>query len=254
MTSSVKLEDNDEEIQILSNPSKAVMILDLSSDDSNDDIDSFQSSKEVINHGLKRERVIKTEFALGQNEPPRKKPRLATQNSIKLEPENTRSRTQKSVDIINKKQVRKAGKNNFTFYKMKSGLNYAGKCCNDNCIAFKQPVIMQKRFGIFEPLKEAENDLIQCPSCETPFEIKGIYLYRTRTKIQSQLLNDNESNTETVIVRDGDYFVFGQKVARSGSNNHNNNNSNKENHDSKLIVNGSSSCVYKSLRFVVNKL
>eukprot|EP01084_Bolivina_argentea_P064138 117012_1 len=81
---------------------------------------------------------------------------------------------------VEKKVVQFTGKNNYHFWCVNNGINYAGKCSTNNCKAKGEPVIFQRGFDNngFNPLDEQWEEIPKCPGCKQVFDINSYYLYR----------------------------------------------------------------------------
>eukprot|EP01083_Nonionella_stella_P061650 160605_1 len=74
--------------------------------------------------------------------------------------------------------------NNFHFYSISHGLNYVGKCNNQSCKAFREPVIMPRGFGEnIRPFEEGVGGKIVCPGCKTGFKLEEFTLFQCDCKV-----------------------------------------------------------------------
>ena len=115
----------------------------------------------------------------------------------------------KHVDLdIGHEDYGKIGKNKYHHWSLRKGLNYAGKCYNDKCVAYKEPITMYKNFGIMDVVDDQEKDSIICPLCSKDFKLESIRLYKCNAKAKYRLLNDDDDFKEKEYTATGGRYVI----------------------------------------------
>eukprot|EP01084_Bolivina_argentea_P064137 117011_1 len=81
---------------------------------------------------------------------------------------------------VEKKYKKSTGKNDLHFWKVYSGINYAGICENKHCKAHGERVMCARRYDSdgFNPLNEQFEEIPKCPGCKKVFNINSYYLYQ----------------------------------------------------------------------------
>ncbi|ETO11412.1 ubiquitin [Reticulomyxa filosa] len=89
-----------------------------------------------------------------------------------------------SAPDVDKQQTKKTGKNEFRYWTVSPGLNYGGRCSNEDCKACDERVMASRGFGKFQPnIDEHVEEVIRCPGCKQTFEPSGFYFYRCNVSI-----------------------------------------------------------------------
>jgi len=98
---------------------------------------------------------------------------------------------------VNQQDFIQTGKNDYQFFSVSPGLNYAGHCKEKNCVAGKnnEPIVCHRGFGESIRPNEDEDganldkssfDGIKCPGCKTKFVVDNYYLYSCNAEIISR--------------------------------------------------------------------
>ena len=104
----------------------------------------------------------------------------------------------------------KPGRNSYKYYYVKPGLNYGGKCEQDDCKVHGEKVICHRGFGTFDVGSDkAFNEVILCPGCKKPFQLELYFIYQADATIKYKKKGEKTQKIPKVIQGD-DIWKLGQ--------------------------------------------
>jgi len=114
-------------------------------------------------------------------------------------------------DVTKQKSVR-LGKNNYLYWKVAPGLNYAGTCHNKTCNAYQQKVMMHRGFDEeIDPDKdEHKKEIIKCPGCKTKFDLQAFYFFECNVEMSYKKQGDQTMTNFNRRVN-GDVWKLGEE-------------------------------------------
>eukprot|EP01083_Nonionella_stella_P035314 96399_1 len=206
-------EEEDSDLEIIPNPPprKGPMI-DLSenhnnekhsqrlSDNQNHDVDTNR------NGSNSKKRVIKF-----KKEPSKKRKLNSKPNTNETKPLRVN---------VKQKETRDVGSDGFHFFRLSFGLCYAGHCFNRACVAFNEPVMSPRGYGIIHPLLDQQQNKIKCPGCSTQMQPKAIYLYGCSATMDYRFCGDTNTKVEVVSkIPDSQLVHFGSDLYKIANQN-----------------------------------
>ncbi|ETO21652.1 hypothetical protein RFI_15551, partial [Reticulomyxa filosa] len=112
---------------------------------------------------------------------------------------------------IRSRQIVKADKSPFKYYKVFPGLNYEGTCKNRSCDAYGQKVITERGFGDkIYPLYEEIEEKINCPGCKQSYEVDCYNLFECRATITYTLEKSKTKRTDQLEATEDNIVVLGE--------------------------------------------
>merc|ERR1719242_759068 len=70
---------------------------------------------------------------------------------------------------------------------------------NPHCVAYTEPIEINRGFGKIDPLKDVKEGRLKCPGCGQLFELQRVTLYQAEMVVESHLHNAFETETETYL-------------------------------------------------------